>query len=246
MKLSWQDYPIEPLFFPLDEREVTWGGSFDDHITTGGTRETYAGVDYKALTPLPYYAVTDGYVINYIASDGCYVSQLNVDDNLYFEYVHGSEFSWHNRVQAGQQVGITGKSGAEAPHLHFGAVFKGKRFDYDYYYQTYLDSKLSIKKNYMKMSEEILFKGVYVLTWIDKENQVHVDWSLNGQNLQSKNPDHWVQGGAIYLMDSFIQKNDQNEETQLVQKCLGTDGNLYIRVSDNGMSWTPWQKFIFE
>nr|WP_229735566.1 M23 family metallopeptidase [Novosphingobium marinum] len=95
-----------------------------------GYRRMHSGVDYRARSGTPIYAVSDG-VVSYAARKGGYGKyvRLNHGGGLGSGYAHMSRIavSPGTRVRAGQVIGYVGSTGlSTGPHLHF-EVYRGNR-----------------------------------------------------------------------------------------------------------------------
>ena len=125
--------PYFRLSQPLEHVYVTqgFGEQRIDYTALGAT--AHMGVDYRAVTGTPCFAVIDG-TITVAGQDwqGGRVVRLQTDPvevdgkkyRLEFIYYHLQEWSVlaGERVYRGQQVGLTDNTGkySTAPHLHFG------------------------------------------------------------------------------------------------------------------------------
>jgi murein DD-endopeptidase MepM/ murein hydrolase activator NlpD len=116
------------LRYPVDRLHITSGYGWRIHPVTG-QRQMHTGVDYKARTGAPVYAVAKGNVIvsSYDQHSGNKIAIKHTDRSTSY-YLHLSQ----RLVQRGQSVRtrqIIGRAGStgrvSGPHLHFG--FKDPR-----------------------------------------------------------------------------------------------------------------------
>lgn len=98
--------------------------------------ENHAGVDFRARTPVPVYAVAPGVVkvaaLNAAIGRSTLIIESQIASKTYWVfYLHCSthSVSVSSSVRAGQQVCLTGSVGSAAPHLHFEVKLKGGDLD---------------------------------------------------------------------------------------------------------------------
>lgn len=111
-------------------------GKFDTgvpHVPIG--LENHAGIDFRAKTPTPAYAVAAGVVM-----EGTLLQTSEGRSTLIIESQIGGKTYWifylhcsfhmnlkiGDSVRTGQQVCVTGSVGASDPHLHFEVKLKGR------------------------------------------------------------------------------------------------------------------------
>ena len=117
---------------PLDSLRVTSRFGFRMHPTLH-RRKKHNGIDYRAPTGTPVWAVADGTVMA-AGSAGAAGKRISIDhgNSLQSYYMHLSRISVkrgqkvHQRKLIGR-VGSTGRS--TGPHLHFGLKYKGQWTD---------------------------------------------------------------------------------------------------------------------
>ncbi|HEX2793827.1 MAG TPA: peptidoglycan DD-metalloendopeptidase family protein [Croceicoccus sp.] len=102
------------------------------HPILGYTR-MHAGVDFRARTGQPIYAVTDG-IVNYAGRKGGYGNFIRISHGggLQSGYAHLSRFavSGGQRVRRGQVIGYAGSTGlSTGPHLHYELYRGGRTID---------------------------------------------------------------------------------------------------------------------
>ena len=134
LRLAVDDYGIDNWVYPIDEKHIAGSpfGRRRDPITH--QRRNHNGQDIGCRTGTPIYAVADGTVTRRqnSRSAGRYVDlehPLANGESLTTRYLHLSRrmVSRGEEVQAGQQIGRCGSTGASVgPHLHF-EVKKGER-----------------------------------------------------------------------------------------------------------------------
>ncbi|WP_172799896.1 M23 family metallopeptidase [Croceicoccus bisphenolivorans] len=98
-----------------------------------GYKRMHAGVDFRARTGQPIYAVTDG-TVNYASRKGGFGNfvRINHGGGLQSGYAHLSRFavSSGQRVKRGQVIGYAGSTGlSTGPHLHYELYRGGKTID---------------------------------------------------------------------------------------------------------------------
>jgi murein DD-endopeptidase MepM/ murein hydrolase activator NlpD len=94
------------------------------------TRQFHAGVDYRATTGTPVYAVSSGRVIM-AGWNGGYGNTVEIrhDNGFVTQYAHLSRISVRNgqSVARGSVIGAVGSTGlSTGPHLHFGLRINGR------------------------------------------------------------------------------------------------------------------------
>lgn len=101
------------------EYDVFFDGGPTSATTYGGW---HPGIDYKARSPLPIYSPMDGVVDSYDPEGTGYgrVSIRIHGTNDYFIFLHLSKVSVKKdqKIKVGDPIGMTGSTGAPAPHLH--------------------------------------------------------------------------------------------------------------------------------
>jgi len=96
-------------------------------------KRMHAGVDFRARTGQPIYAVTDG-TVSFAGRNGGFGNfvKLNHGGGLQSGYAHMSRFavSRGQRVKRGQVIGYAGSTGlSTGPHLHYELYRNGKHID---------------------------------------------------------------------------------------------------------------------
>ncbi|MFW6255062.1 MAG: M23 family metallopeptidase, partial [Chitinivibrionales bacterium] len=111
------------LRYPLDRLHISSSYGMRIHPVSG-MRKMHWGVDYRAPTGTPVYAVAPGVVIAsaYNSSNGHYIAIRHPDRYIsYYLHLHRRMASKGQSVRAGQIVGRVGSTGiSTGPHLHFG------------------------------------------------------------------------------------------------------------------------------
>ena len=111
------------LRYPLDRIHITSGFGYRRHPVTG-RNSMHHGVDYRANTGSPVYAVAEGRVTKSTYDDmsGHYIA-IKHKDNSSSYYLHLSRRNVNvgANVKPRQVIGLSGNTGASSgPHLHFG------------------------------------------------------------------------------------------------------------------------------
>jgi len=110
------------LRYPLDRLHVSSGFGYRIHPILG-VRKLHNGVDYRAGTGTPVYAVAEGSVLHssYGEDNGNYIAIKHADNSQSW-YLHLSQRGVSNgqKVRGGQVIGKVGSTGrSTGPHLHF-------------------------------------------------------------------------------------------------------------------------------
>lgn len=123
------------LAFPVhrsgDPRMISFWGAGRD----GGAR-SHEGIDIAAKFRTPALAAADGYITrvgeNNLGGKVVFLRPDDADYNLYYAHLDSQSVSSGQRVKAGEEVGLVGKTGNAqhtAPHLHFGIYTNGGAID---------------------------------------------------------------------------------------------------------------------
>lgn len=111
------------LRYPLDRLHISSSYGMRIHPVSG-MRKMHWGVDYRAPTGTPVYAVAPGVVIAsaYNSSNGHYIAIRHPDRYIsYYLHLHRRMASKGQSIRAGQIIGRVGSTGiSTGPHLHFG------------------------------------------------------------------------------------------------------------------------------
>ncbi|MDG5816428.1 M23 family metallopeptidase [Chitinispirillales bacterium ANBcel5] len=111
------------LRYPLDRLHITSPYGMRRHPITG-VRSMHWGVDYRAATGTPVYAVAEGVVVKsaYNRTNGNYIAVRHSDNyTSYYLHLHRRSVRRGQRVQSRQVIGTVGSTGlSTGPHLHFG------------------------------------------------------------------------------------------------------------------------------
>jgi murein DD-endopeptidase MepM/ murein hydrolase activator NlpD len=99
----------------------------------GGRADYHRGLDIRAATGDPVYAIGSGVVkyarADYPGSDAGNWIGIEHADQLLSRYIHLSKMyvSVGQKVSHGQLIGLAGSTGASTPHLHFDVVVPATR-----------------------------------------------------------------------------------------------------------------------
>lgn len=98
-----------------------------------GYRRMHSGLDFRARSGTPIYAVTDG-TVNYAGRNGGYGNFVRIrhTGNLATGYAHMSRIAVRNgqEVKRGQVIGYVGSTGlSTGPHLHYEMYRGGQKID---------------------------------------------------------------------------------------------------------------------
>jgi len=111
------------LRYPLDRIHVTSAYGMRRHPVTG-KNSMHHGVDYRASTGTPVYAVAEGRVTKstYDDASGHYIAIKHSDGySSYYLHLSRKSVAVGAHVKARQVIGLSGNTGMSAgPHLHFG------------------------------------------------------------------------------------------------------------------------------
>ncbi len=111
------------LRYPLDRLHISSPYGMRRHPITG-QRTMHWGVDYRAPTGTPIYAVAEGVVVKstYDNVNGHYVAVRHSDNyTSYYLHMHRRSVRRGQRVNSRQVIGSVGSTGrSTGPHLHFG------------------------------------------------------------------------------------------------------------------------------
>ncbi|MFP4015220.1 MAG: M23 family metallopeptidase [Chitinispirillaceae bacterium] len=111
------------LRYPLDRLHISSPYGMRYHPVFG-SRRMHWGVDYRAPTGTPVYAVASGTVVKsgYTKANGHYVAIRHSDNyTSYYLHLHRRLASRGQTVRARQIIGKVGSTGiSTGPHLHFG------------------------------------------------------------------------------------------------------------------------------
>ncbi|KMQ52666.1 Cell wall endopeptidase, family M23/M37 [Chitinispirillum alkaliphilum] len=111
------------LRYPLDRLHISSPYGMRRHPITG-RRTMHWGVDYRAPTGTPVYAVADGIVVKsrYNNINGNYIAIRHSDNyTSYYLHLHRRNVRTGQRVRVRQVIGTVGSTGrSTGPHLHFG------------------------------------------------------------------------------------------------------------------------------
>jgi murein DD-endopeptidase MepM/ murein hydrolase activator NlpD len=111
------------LRYPLDRLHISSPYGMRIHPVSG-RRAMHRGVDYRAPTGTPVYAVAAGRVVKsgYTSANGHYIAIRHADKSTsYYLHLHRRLASRGQRVRARQIIGRVGSTGiSTGPHLHFG------------------------------------------------------------------------------------------------------------------------------
>ncbi|MBD3316644.1 MAG: peptidoglycan DD-metalloendopeptidase family protein [Chitinivibrionales bacterium] len=111
------------LRYPLDRLHISSGYGMRIHPLTG-RRVMHRGVDYRAPTGTPVYAVAAGTVVKsgYNSNNGHYIAIRHADKyTSYYLHLHRRLAAKGRMVRARQIIGKVGSTGmSTGPHLHFG------------------------------------------------------------------------------------------------------------------------------
>jgi murein DD-endopeptidase MepM/ murein hydrolase activator NlpD len=125
-------YFSEPFIYPLNEIEIS-GLSFGEILKSKNYFTRHFGVDLKASTGTPVFAINDGLVI--FSDDlGNYGKTLIIDHGLgivsFYSHLSELKFKKGDFVKRGEIIGLAGATGyATAPHLHLSIRIKGISVD---------------------------------------------------------------------------------------------------------------------
>ncbi|MBN1603938.1 MAG: M23 family metallopeptidase [Chitinispirillaceae bacterium] len=111
------------LRYPLDRLHISSGYGMRHHPVTG-RRVMHKGVDYRAPTGTPTYAVAAGVVVqsSYNAANGNYIVIRHADKyTSWYLHLHKRLVNAGQTVRTRQLIGKVGNTGiSTGPHLHFG------------------------------------------------------------------------------------------------------------------------------
>jgi len=100
------------------------GGGFYARFNPSGK---HSGWDLRAKDGTPIYAGADGFTKAYTDRLGAKYVNLHIPwgngRELIVHHNHCSETVNQRKVKRGEQIGLTGKTGTHAPHLHYGTRF---------------------------------------------------------------------------------------------------------------------------
>lgn len=124
----------------------------------------HPGTDYRAKTPTPERAVTDGYVRYYPGYNGGYgnVNALFRSNGDVIWYAHQSKSVKTGNVKTGDIIGYTGATGwVTAPHLHIEYRIKGDKnrpIDFADWLRTHPEPKPAPKPKFKLPAKGKTFK----------------------------------------------------------------------------------------
>ncbi len=111
------------LRLPLDRIQITSRFGYRIHPISR-TRKFHNGIDYRARTGTPVYAITNGIVIraNWYSGYGKTVEIRHQDGHIsQYAHLHRINAKKGQAVRSGQIIGSVGSTGySTGPHLHFG------------------------------------------------------------------------------------------------------------------------------